>query len=77
MSEAVTVAAIHAVEIIVPSGISAYVALMVVRVKKEVGEVKHAMNSILDKRVEVAHDLGAAEGNAAGIEQERNRGNGH
>ena len=73
MTDTVTVAVIHAIEIIIPSGISAYVALVVLRVQWEVGEVKHAMNSILDKRVEVAHDLGFADGTASGVEQERNR----
>ena len=39
----------------------------------KVDGVAHAMNHLLDERVGVAQDLGAAQGKAAGVEQERNR----
>ena len=87
MTDAVAVAAIHAAEIIIPSGISAYAALKAIRAAKNAAEAKvasaetkvavegvaHAMNSLLDKRVKEAGDLGEAKGNAAGVEQERKR----
>jgi hypothetical protein len=80
MTEAVQIALIHAVEMIIPSAISAWAAIASVRAarsakeaKDAAGEVKHAMNSLLDKRVDEAHSLGNAEGKAIGIQEERNR----
>ena len=80
MTNDVAIAAIHAAEVIIPSGISAYAALAALRAaqnaadaKTAVDKVAHAMNSLLDKRVDEAKQLGTAEGTAAGVEQERHR----
>jgi hypothetical protein len=45
--------------------------------RKKIDGVAHAMNHLLDIRVDEAKALGTETGRAAGIEQERNRDQGH
>jgi hypothetical protein len=70
MTDAVAIALIAAT----PGAIASFVAAWLGWINRQkIAHVEHSMNSLLDKRVQEAKELGNAEGTAAGIEQERLR----
>jgi hypothetical protein len=73
VTEALQIELIRASAVIIPSLIGLYAAHKASDASRGVQEVKHAMNHLLDVRVDEAKALGTATGTAAGIEQERNR----
>jgi hypothetical protein len=70
MTDAVTIALIAAA----PGALGSFVAAWLGWLNRQkIAHVEHSMNSLLDKRVEDADQLGEARGRAAGAETERTR----